>query len=209
MSTQQKAVPSKQKRLSFTKRLMIIFIVLAIGGGVFYGVKNKSSTSTYQSKNAGSSIAKVNSKPSLPDACSGNKLSQEVIVILSEQHAWACSYTQIEMSSDVVTGYTGNPADVTPTGTYYIYAKEQNVDLKGNDGVTSWNDPVSYWMPFLFNQYGAYGFHDATWRTPNQFGHISTASPNASHGCVEMPLASAAWLYSWAKIGTAVTIKAT
>jgi lipoprotein-anchoring transpeptidase ErfK/SrfK len=62
-------------------------------------------------------------------------------------------------------------------------------------------------MPFLENQYGSYGFHDATWRSASDFGNISPDSSDASHGCVELPLATAKWLYSWAAIGTTVTIK--
>jgi lipoprotein-anchoring transpeptidase ErfK/SrfK len=62
-------------------------------------------------------------------------------------------------------------------------------------------------MPFLDNQYGIYGFHDATWRPSSAFGNINPYSTNASHGCVECPLATAAWLYHWAQIGTAVTVE--
>ncbi len=99
------------------------------------------------------------------------------------------------------------PADLTPTGTYHIYAKETDVYLKGSDSTGSWDDYVYYWMPFLDNQYGIYGFHDATWRSANAFGNIDPYSNNASHGCVEMPLATAKWLYGWSSIGTTVTIE--
>jgi lipoprotein-anchoring transpeptidase ErfK/SrfK len=63
-------------------------------------------------------------------------------------------------------------------------------------------------MPFLNNKYGTYGLHDATWRASTDFGNISPSSSLASHGCVEMPLAAAAWLFDWAAIGTTVTIQA-
>jgi lipoprotein-anchoring transpeptidase ErfK/SrfK len=62
-------------------------------------------------------------------------------------------------------------------------------------------------MPFLDNQYGTYGFHDATWRKDSEFGKVDPNSADASHGCVELPLATAKWLYSWAPVGTAVTIE--
>jgi lipoprotein-anchoring transpeptidase ErfK/SrfK len=62
-------------------------------------------------------------------------------------------------------------------------------------------------MPFLNNQHGTYGFHDATWRPDNEFGTVSPDSSEASHGCVELPLATSAWLYAWAPVGTTVTIQ--
>jgi lipoprotein-anchoring transpeptidase ErfK/SrfK len=95
---------------------------------------------------------------------------------------------------------------ITPTGTYHIFAKESNTYLTGSDQAGSWDDHVYYWMPFLDNQYGTYGLHDATWRAPDQFGNISPDSPQASNGCVELPLATAQWLYHWVVIGTTVTI---
>ncbi|MGH7194071.1 MAG: L,D-transpeptidase family protein, partial [Candidatus Saccharimonadales bacterium] len=52
-----------------------------------------------------------------------------------------------------------------------------------------------------------YGFHDATWRPNSEFGKVSPDSSNASHGCVELPLSTAAWLYGWAGIGTTVRIE--
>ncbi|HEX5743928.1 MAG TPA: L,D-transpeptidase, partial [Candidatus Saccharimonadales bacterium] len=79
--------------------------------------------------------------------------------------------------------------------------------LTGSDVAGSWKRPVSYWMPFLHNKHGIYGFHDATWRPDSEFGNVSPASPDASHGCVELPLASQAWLYKWAPVGTTVKIK--
>jgi lipoprotein-anchoring transpeptidase ErfK/SrfK len=98
-------------------------------------------------------------------------------------------------------------ADLTPVGTYHIYAKSTDVYLKGSDSTGSWDDYVNYWMPFLDNQYGSYGFHDATWRPADAFGNISPASADASHGCVECPLVTAKWLYDWSQVGTTVTVE--
>lgn len=98
-------------------------------------------------------------------------------------------------------------ADLTPTGTYHIYSKQTDVTLSGSDTTGSWNDPVSYWMPYLYNSYGTYGFHDATWRPDSAFGNISPYSSDGSHGCVELPLATAKWLYDWSYVGTTLTIE--
>lgn len=126
---------------------------------------------------------------------------------------WACAAGSQVYDNAVITGMALYPADLTPTGTYKIYAKQTHTTLTGHDSTGSWSDPVSYWMPFYdSSQYGVYGFHDATWRAANDFGNINinapyTAAEHGSHGCVEMPLAAAKWLYGWAPIGTTVTIE--
>lgn len=187
------------------RKLLFLLAILSVIVGVGYKVDHTSSQTVYKSHPINNPAATT--KVASVNECANNIATKDIVVSLKQQHIWACQYSTPVFNSPVVTGYTGNPADVTPTGTYYIYTKETNVHLKGSDGVTTWDDPVSYWMPFLFNKYGAYGFHDATWRTPNQFGHISTSSPNASHGCVECPLATAKWIYDWAPVGTQITIK--
>jgi lipoprotein-anchoring transpeptidase ErfK/SrfK len=139
--------------------------------------------------------------------CTGNTLNELIIVSIGERHLWACNQGSSVYDSAVVTGISYLAADLTPTGTYHIYEKETDQHLIGSDSTGSWNDFVYYWMPFLHNQYGTYGFHDATWRAPDAFGNISPDSADASHGCVEMPLATAKWLYDWSYIGTTVTIE--
>jgi lipoprotein-anchoring transpeptidase ErfK/SrfK len=142
-----------------------------------------------------------------PNMCASNSLSQNVVVSISQRHLWACSHTTSLYDSAVVTGMENLPADLTPVGTYHIYAKETNLYLNGSDSTGSWHDYVYYWMPWLDNQYGAYGFHDATWRPADAFGNISPYTSDASHGCVELPLATAKWLYGWVAVGTTVTIE--
>lgn len=139
--------------------------------------------------------------------CAGNTLSHFILISISNRHLWACDGAKQEYDSPVVTGMENLPADLTPTGTYKIYAKQTNLYLNGSDSTGSWHDYVYYWMPFLSNQYGVYGFHDATWRKGSAFGNINPYSSDASHGCVELPLATAKWLYNWAPIGTTVTVE--
>lgn len=141
------------------------------------------------------------------NACANNSLSQLILVSISKRHLWACDGATVVYNSPVVTGMDYLAADLTPTGTYHIYAKENNLNLTGCDSTGCWNDHVSYWMPFFDNKYGVYGLHDATWRPANAFGMIPPSSDEGSHGCVELPLATAAWLYGWANVGTTVTIQ--
>lgn len=142
-----------------------------------------------------------------PNYCAAAGSAKLILVSVSQRHLWACADAKEQYDSAVVTGMENLPADLTPTGTYHIYAKQTGLYLNGSDSTGSWHDYVYYWMPFLTNQYGEYGFHDATWRKPGDFGTISPYSSNASHGCVELPLATAKWLYNWAPVGTTVTIE--
>ena len=138
--------------------------------------------------------------------CKGNTLAKLVLVSISSRHLWACNNENAAFDSPVVTGISYLAADLTPTGTYHIFAKVTNTHLIGHDSTGSWNDFVYYWMPWLSNRYGEYGFHDATWRPLSAFGNVTPNSSNASHGCVEMPLAGAKQLFGWVDIGTTVKI---
>lgn len=211
--------PKKKKPKTF-KYIFVIGLCLIIGGTLFITnqqtktvadthvksivVATKPKIEPAKNNDINSQTAKSTPPPSTQ--CSTNQLSQVVIVSISQRHLWACDGTDVSYDSPVITGMSFLAADLTPIGTYHIYAKETNLVLRGSDSTGSWNDPVSYWMPFLNNQYGQYGFHDATWRPDNAFGNVSSDSKNASHGCVEVPLATGKWLYSWIQIGTAVTI---
>ena len=187
---------------------VLVIIILAIGA--YSGVHALQGTprTTNITLTTGAKTTTLTTSPVAPvNQCASNTLSQLVLVSISQRHMWACDGTTKVYDSAVITGMENLAADLTPTGTYHIYAKETNLYLKGHDSTGSWDDYVNYWMPFLDNQYGAYGFHDATWRPADAFGNISPYSSNASHGCVEMPLATAKWLYGWAVVGTTVTIE--
>jgi lipoprotein-anchoring transpeptidase ErfK/SrfK len=192
----QQPAPKKKSR---NRLRLLVFVVVIIA--CFYGLKQ--TASTYSGHPA---VAKTT--PAVNSICSSNTLSQFIVVSISARHLWACNQGTDLYESAVITGMENLPADLTPVGTYHVYAKETNLYLSGCDTTGCWNDYVNYWMPFLDNQYGQYGFHDATWRTSGEFGNISPLSPNASHGCVEMPLAAAKWLYDWVSVGATVKIEA-
>jgi lipoprotein-anchoring transpeptidase ErfK/SrfK len=194
--------------------ILLVAVICAVAFGYKYETKKSSPAATTTS----SHVATTNSKKSAPviaqakNYCANNTLSQLVLVSISKQHLWACDGTTTEYDSPVVTGMEQYAADLTPPGTYHIYAKETNISLKGCDSTGCWNDPVSYWMPWLDNSYGQYGFHDATWRTSSEFGKVNIYAPETaavvgSHGCVELPLATAKWIYNWSVVGTTVTVE--
>jgi len=143
--------------------------------------------------------------------CASNDLAKEIIVSISARRIWACQQNQVYLTTPVITGNKNLASDLTPTGTYRILKKQTNVSLIGCDTdkpTDCWNDFVHFDMIFLYNQYGHYDFHDATWRKPTDFGNIAPDSANASHGCVETPLQEMTELYNWTPLGTQIQINA-
>ena len=117
---------------------------------------------------------------------------------LSSQRLWAYQDNRSIFSTPITSGATG-AGFPTVTGLFSIYAKERSRYLNGRPYGYNYNVYVDYWMPF----YGGYGLHDADWRS--SFGGQDYYW-GGSHGCVNMPKASAAFLDGWANIGTPVWV---
>ncbi len=202
-----------QKRHHGSRVFFILVCLIIVAFGVYYELRPSAAppvakkTATHQIVTK-TNIASTQTQPiTVPNPCAANTLPKLALVSISQRHMWACENTIVVYGSNVVTGMENLAADRTPTGTYHVFAKQTNLYLNGSDSTGSWHDYVYYWMPFLENQYGTYGFHDATWRADTAFGNISPYSTDASHGCVELPLATAKWLFNWVSIGTTVTIE--
>lgn len=114
-----------------------------------------------------------------------------VEVDLTHQHLYLYEGGSIIFETDFVSGnMSSDPGCVTPEGIFGVTYKTTNAVLRGADYET----PVSYWMPF----FGNYGMHDATWRS--EFGGQIYIT-NGSHGCVNLPLGSAATIYDHVSTG--------
>jgi len=122
-------------------------------------------------------------------------------VNLSKQHLWVWQDGAIIYDSPVTSGATG-AGFPTATGLFSIYYKTTNTHLVGTAYGPRYNYDVfvQYWMPF----YSGFGLHDASWRNGNFGGQDYYYG--GSHGCVNLPLATAAFLYNWSDIGTPVWV---
>jgi len=138
-------------------------------------------------------------------ACVGTPTgTKHIYVSISEQHMWACTGGTLLLDAAVTTGASAltNVHDATPIGTSYIRNKVRNTVLAGHDVNGAWHDAVTYWMPFT----GGIGFHDAPWQTFPLGSQLYKTQ--GSHGCVHVPLGDLTTLFSWAPIGTPVTVRA-
>ncbi|HSX07285.1 MAG TPA: L,D-transpeptidase [Candidatus Saccharimonadales bacterium] len=222
-NSRNRSAPSRPRRRLVQLVVLLVAVAAICGGFVVYAhtrttlpVTNTAHTAANTPKGLAAqqslpaqSTSNTTPTPSptpAPTKCTGNTDPHFVLVSISARHMWACAAEQQVYESPVVTGMEKLAADLTPRGTYHVYAKQTNLYLRGSDSTGSWNDYVYYWMPFLNNQYGTYGFHDATWRADTAFGNINPNTSDASHGCVELPLATAKWLYNWGPIGTTVKV---
>lgn len=115
-------------------------------------------------------------------------------VDLSRQQLVAYEDGQVVFSAPVATGKDGFN---TPVGTYQIYAKLPLQTMRGTLGGESWVVPN---VPHVMYFNGSVALHGAYWH--NYFG----TGVRLSHGCVNLPLDAAAWLYNWAPLGTTVVV---
>ncbi len=86
---------------------------------------------------------------------------------------------------------TGLPATPTVTGDYNVYVKYVADDMSGPDYFLP---QVPYTMYF----FQGYAIHGTYWH--NKFGRPM------SHGCVNLPVDDAQWIFNWAEVGTLVRV---
>ncbi len=133
-------------------------------------------------------------KPRAPVAARSPGGAKSIVVNLSAQ--WLYAYEGDDQVFDAPVS-TGRDGMETPTGTYAIYSK---LKLQTMDGVTN----GEYWIvpdvPNVMYFNGGVALHGTYWH--NRFG----TGARLSHGCVNLPLKAAAWLYGWAPMGTAVRV---
>ncbi len=106
-------------------------------------------------------------------------------VILAEQKLKAWEGNKVVKEFLISSGLTGS----TPKGTFSIWYKNRSQVMSGG----SRDSGTYYYLPNVPHNmyfYGSYAIHGAYWH--NNFGHPM------SHGCVNEPLAEAAWIFDWA-----------
>lgn len=112
-------------------------------------------------------------------------------------------WVSVDLSDQTLTAYegktavrsfvvsTGDAAHPTLTGRYDIDAKYDQIDVIGKD---YYFRDVPYYMQYFYG----FALHAATWH--NDFGRP------VSHGCVNLKLEDARWLYNFLGVGDFVDI---
>ena len=126
---------------------------------------------------------------------------------LNYQAAPGEKWVDVDLSAKTVTSYEGatvvrGPVSIvdgaaetpTVTGTYHVYLKYETQTMRGQNADGS--DYVTEDVPWVSYFHSGYAFHGAPWRS--SFGY------SGSHGCLNMPVDEAQWMYTWADNGTTV-----
>ena len=121
------------------------------------------------------------------------KAQQAIVVSLSHQMLWAYQGDKLVTSSYVSTGKAGS---ATPLGSYAVLTKLPSQSMEGVIGGEYSNMPDVPSVLYFTNR--GHALHGTYW-------HSNFGTP-MSHGCVNLPLDVAAWLYDWAPVGTPVLI---
>jgi lipoprotein-anchoring transpeptidase ErfK/SrfK len=121
------------------------------------------------------------------------KPQKAIVVSISHQMLWAYKGDQVVMSSYVSTGRAGFD---TPLGSFAVLSKLPSQTMEGVIGGEYYNVPDVPWVLYFTNR--GHALHGTYW-------HDNFGTP-MSHGCVNLPLDVAAWLYNWAPVGTPVQI---
>ncbi len=141
-----------------------------------------------------------------------NKYGWGKVIVVSLSKQWLNAY-QNGRSVFSTAVLTGQPALPTPLGTYHVFLKLSPATFR-----SPFPRKSRFWYPPTHINYalewkaGGYFLHDTWWHTVYGAGtdgkHYDPVYgwQEGSHGCVSMPLSSAAWIYKWAPIGTTVKI---
>jgi LysM repeat protein len=137
---------------------------------------------------AGATNPSSSTQPASTSASTGKWID----VNLSTQTLRAYEGNQVVYTARVSTGIARYP---TPAGTYWIQRKYTYDDMTGG----SYARGDYYYLPdvpYCMYYYAGYAIHGTYWH--NNFG-----TP-MSHGCTNVSIADAGWLFNWAPVGTKV-----
>lgn len=121
-----------------------------------------------------------------------------ITVDIGKQKLFAWDGGKVVHETKVSTGMKLTP---TVRGNFKIYIKRPLSDMRGPSPYKHIYPSGKYHIKDVPNAmyfHQGYAIHGAYWH--NNFGRV------ASHGCVNLPLASAQWLFNWADMGTQVSV---
>lgn len=120
--------------------------------------------------------------------------NKSLLINLSHQWLYAYEGDTLVFDAPVSTGRAGFD---TPTGLFSLYARNPVQTMSGNLNGESYEVPFVTYAMYIHEDFA---MHGAYWH--NDFG----TGIRRSHGCINLPVNSAAWVYRWAPLGTPVRV---
>lgn len=129
--------------------------------------------------------------------------SSSIAVALADLKQSGRQWIEIDLSSQRLIAWegsfpvyaviisTGKASTPTPTGVFAIQTRHRSTRMQGED----YDVPD---VPYTMYYYRGYAIHGAYWH--NRFG-----TP-VSHGCINVAVDHARWLFYWAPVGTPVVV---
>jgi len=118
-----------------------------------------------------------------------------VLVDKAQYKAWAINNTTADRTMVVSTG---KPGLETPSGHFTILRKTKLTNMSGCNALAGcWSVPNVPNAQFFTGE--GHALHGTYW-------YVNWGHENHSHGCVNLQLADAAWLYDWTSVGTPVIV---
>jgi lipoprotein-anchoring transpeptidase ErfK/SrfK len=127
-------------------------------------------------------------------AWSSTLWSRRIDIDLSAQQLIAYEGDTPVFHAPVATGKDGFN---TPAGSFAIYSKYPMQTMTGDAGGETWYVPDIPWVQYVV---GGVALHGTYWH--DQWG----TGVRMSHGCINLNIDDAEWLYEWADVGTQVEI---
>lgn len=125
-----------------------------------------------------------------------------VEVDLTAQTLWHYVDGEMVYTCKIVSGQTNPEVRKTLPGVYKVWQKRTNYTMSSsNSAGDSWSVKCNYWTRVSIV---GIGLHDSTWRGSNFGGEIYKT--NGSHGCINMPLAGARYIYENVDMSTPVVM---
>ena len=121
---------------------------------------------------------------------------REIVVSLGAQRLWAYEGDTVVLSTFVSTGTAETAEVATPVGEWRISVK---LPMETMEGVANGEEYRVENVPYVmyFTDEG-HALHGTYW-------HSNFGTP-MSHGCVNLPMDVAEWMFRWAPEGTPVTV---
>jgi lipoprotein-anchoring transpeptidase ErfK/SrfK len=205
-----------------------VFILFGLIGGIFLNTVLTSAANVppaaapFSSPGVTESLAPTNEPAPIPSDLAAPTVNPTEPPVLTTPAPAPTSASQgklivVSLATQSLTAYqdgnavattvvaTGRPALPTLRGTFHIKAKYSPYQF-----VSPWPKGSPYWYASAWTNYamlyqdGGYFIHDAPWRTVYGPGADRT---NGTHGCVNVPLKTMAFLYKWAPVGTTVVVQ--